>query len=125
MIGWLIWILYIVHKRSSVVIAFLSPSVCSSIYTPFILVMPALSVAAEAEPRVRKKRFVGGTAHLREQTTRPCLRRLTRRVLQVAELLPWPVKDGLSRTRDTPCGALGGESPSFLEGTVLNQRTDG
>jgi hypothetical protein len=40
---------------------------------------------------------VKGTAHLREQTTRPCLRRLTRRVLQVAELLPWPVKDGLSR----------------------------
>ncbi|KAI0806835.1 hypothetical protein C8Q74DRAFT_1224580 [Fomes fomentarius] len=33
-----------------------------------------------------------GTGHLREQTTRPDLLRLTRHALQVAELLPWPVK---------------------------------
>lgn len=32
-----------------------------------------------------------GTGHLREQTTRPDLLRLTRHVRQVAELLPWPV----------------------------------
>ena len=69
------------------------------------------------------KRFAKGTAHLREQTTRPCLRRLTRRVLQVAELLPWPVKDGLSRTFPRLTLRVVSGTPSFLEGTVLNQRT--
>lgn len=71
------------------------------------------------------KRFARGTDHPREQTTRPDLRRLTRRILQVAELLPWPVKDGLSHTEPLlPKRAVNG-APSFLEGTVLNQRTDG
>ena len=38
-------------------------------------------------------------------TTCPDLRRLTRRVLQVAELLPWPVKDRLFQDLITPYGA--------------------
>ena len=80
----------------------------------------------EYKGRTKKKKegFVKGTGHPREQTTRPDLLRLTRHVLQVAELLPWPVKDGLSRTGVTPCDAISIGSPSFLEGTVLNQRTD-
>ena len=55
------------------------------------------SVVAEAsregqEEKGKKKGFVRGTGHLREQGTRPDLLRLTRHALQVAELLPWPVK---------------------------------
>ena len=61
-----------------------------------------LCVLQSTEAKRKRKRFAKGTAHLREQTTRPCLRRLTRRVLQVAESLPWPVKDGLSRTDPQP-----------------------
>lgn len=67
----------------------------------------------------KTKRFARGTAHPREQTTRPDLRRLTRRILQVAELLPWPVKDGLSHTNATPSEAGGKWGTKFSGGDGL------
>ncbi|KIL68466.1 hypothetical protein M378DRAFT_158264 [Amanita muscaria Koide BX008] len=46
-----------------------------------------------------------GTRTAARLTNCPDLRRLTRLVLQVAELLPWPVKDRLFQVRITPYGA--------------------
>ena len=49
------------------------------------------------------KRFAGGTLHCASDDM-PDLRRLTRHVLQVAELLPWPVKDELLQDQFIPYG---------------------
>ena len=54
---------------------------------------------------VWKKKVCEGHDPQRELTPTPDLRRLTRRVLQVAELLPWPVKDRLFQIQTTPYGA--------------------
>jgi hypothetical protein len=55
--------------------------------------------------------------------TCPCLLRPTRQILQVAELLPWPSQGPIIPCPITPYGARNKWTPSFLEGTVLNQRT--
>ena len=69
------------------------------------------------------KRVCEGHAPERELTARPDLLRLTRRVLPVAELLPWPVKVRLFQAQPWLAPRRDIWKPSFLEGTALNQRT--